>query len=290
MSPDGYFSSIALTDVTLRVADAARMQAFYQDVLGFACRRAATGTAVLGPPDSDARLIVLEPAPDAPARPRGTAGLFHVALLYPDRAALARALQRLLDLGVPVGSADHGVSEALYLSDPEGNGLELYADRPREAWPAPGADGQISMYTEALDLASLLSEAHAPGPRLPPATRVGHVHLSVADLANAERFYAGRLGFEVTQRNYPGALFLGRDGYHHHLGANIWRSRHAAVAGVLGLAQFTIAFRRQADLDAALGGSALAGAGREDGSGAAEVTDLDGLTVRLALADEPRSS
>lgn len=239
MAEPRFFHSVQLADLTLRVADLSRVQAFYQDVLGFVCLEAAAGTARLAPPGASGALVVLHAAADAPARPRRAAGLFHVAFLYPDRPALARVLQRLLDLGVPIGSADHGVSEAIYLSDPEGNGIELYADRLPEAWPPP-ADGQVTMFTEALDMASLLALAQTPGPRLPQATRIGHVHLSVAALDAAERFYADALGFAVTQRSYPGALFLARDGYHHHLAANIWRSRQAAVPGTLGLMEFTL--------------------------------------------------
>ncbi len=239
MSGTPFFDSVALGDLTLRVAELAQAQAFYQDVLGFACLQCDAGAARLAPPGAREALLVLQAAPDAPARPRGTAGLFHVALLYPDRHALGRVLRRLLDLGVPIGSADHGVSEAVYLSDPEGNGIELYADRPPEAWP-PKADDQVTMFTEALNLNDLLALAQTPGPLLPEATRIGHVHLSVASLVDAERFYGDALGFAVTQRSYPGALFLARDGYHHHLGANIWRSRHAAVPGTLGLEEFTI--------------------------------------------------
>ncbi len=210
-------------------------------------------------------LLVLQAAPDAPPRPRGAAGLFHVAFLYPDRTALARALRRLLELDVPIGSADHGVSEAIYLSDPEGNGIELYADRPPEAWPPRGPDGQVTMYTEALDIPAVLTLAHEPGPLLPPATRIGHVHLSVADLGHAERFYGDALGFAVTQRSYPGALFLGRDGYHHHVGANTWRSRQAGGArhaGPGGVHAATVEARRVCrHHDAAGGGRAAARCG-----------------------------
>jgi catechol 2,3-dioxygenase len=283
MGGEGFFDSIALTEVTLRVADLARAQAFYQDVLGFACQAGPAGTAALGPPDSASALVVLEAAPEAPPRARGTASLFHVAFLYPDRPSLARVLRRLTDLGAPIGSADHGVSEALYLSDPEGNGIELYVDRPRDAWPTADAEGQVSMFTEALDLPSLLAQARQPGPLLPPDTRIGHIHLSVADLGTAERFYADGLGFGVTQRDYPGALFMARDGYHHHIGANIWRSRQPARPGALGLSRFTVAFRRAGDFDAAVRAVGAARAAESDVA-YAEAQDLDGIGLRLALA------
>ena len=270
-----------LTDLTLRVADLAQVQAFYQDVLGFAPLEAAPGTVTLAPPGAPVALLVLRAAPDAPPRPRGAAGLFHVAFLYPDRTALARVLQKLLELGVPIGSADHGVSDAIYLSDPEGNGIELYADRPPEAWPPRGPDGQVTMYTEALDLSAVLALAHQRGPILPAATRIGHVHLSVADLGHAERFYGEALGFTVTQRSYPGALFLGRDGYHHHVGANIWRSRQAAVPGTLGLVEFSVRVSQREEFARITKRLADAGRLREESGEVATAHDLDEMVVRL---------
>jgi catechol 2,3-dioxygenase len=277
-----FFQSVQLTDLTLRVADLAHVQAFYQDVLGFVPLVAAPGAVTLAPPGASIGLLVLHAAPNAPPRPRGAAGLFHVAFLYPDRTAWARALRRLLELDVPIGSADHGVSEALYLSDPEGNGIELYADRPPEAWPPRTPDGQLTMYSEALDIPSVLAEAHEPGPLLPATTRIGHVHLSVAELEHAERFYGDALGFTVTQRSYPGALFLGRDGYHHHVGANTWRSRQAAVPGTLGLVEFTLRVSRRdefADIATRLN---AAGHLREQADDVLVAQDVDGLTVRLS--------
>ena len=257
-----FFQSVEFSALTLRVSDVASAQAFYQDVLGFARRPAPPGEAHLGTPGGETTLVVLQAAPDAPPRPRGTAGLFHVALLYPDRAALARALRRVLDLGVRIGSADHGVSEAIYLADTEGNGIELYADRSPDSWPARAPDGQVTMYTEALDLPALVAEAVTQGPLMPETTRIGHIHLSVADLGHAEQFYGERLGFAVTQRTYPGALFLGRDGYHHHIGANTWHSRRPAVDGVVGLAGFTVT---------------LSNASAAPGP----LHDLDGIPVRI---------
>jgi catechol 2,3-dioxygenase len=259
---DAFFQSVEFSAVTLRVSNLASAQAFYQDVLGFERRPSPPGEAHLGTPGGQTTLVVLRAAPDAPPRPRGTAGLFHVAFLYPNRAALARALRRLVDLGIRIGSADHGVSEALYLADPEGNGIELYVDRPPDRWPARLPDGQVAMYTEALDLPALLSEASSPGPLLPDATRIGHIHLSVADLQHAKQFYGERLGFAVTQHSYPGALFLGRDGYHHHIGANTWHSRDRAEDGVVGLAGFTVT---------------LSGAGVTEES----LRDLDGIPVHI---------
>ena len=283
MSEERFFQSVQLTELTLRVADLAQVQAFYEDVLGFARLAAPAGSVALAPPGAAQALVVLHAAPDAAPRPRGTAGLFHVAFLFPDRAALARVLKRLLDLGVPIGSADHGVSEAIYLSDPEGNGIELYADRPQEAWPPRLADGQVTMYTEALDIPALLALARTPGALLPQGTRIGHVHLSVADLGHAEHFYGETLGLEVTQRSYPGALFLGRDGYHHHIAANIWRSHQAAVPGTLGLVEFTVRLSQREEFAAITARLIAAGYLREQSEGLAVADDKDRLVVRLSL-------
>ncbi len=280
MSESQFFAGVEFTDLTLRVADVAHVQAFYEDVLGFDHVLRAPGVVALSPPGASHALLVLNSGPSAPPRPRGAAGLFHVALLYPDRPALARALRRVLDLGIPIGSADHGVSEAIYLSDPEGNGLELYADRARGEWP-PSDDGQVAMFTEALDLPSLLTLARTPGSLLPAETRIGHVHLSVADLDHAEQFYGGLLGFTVTQRNYPGALFLGRDAYHHHIGANVWRSRLPALPGALGLAELTLRVSDAGDLVAI--DERLRSSGRVDSQSdiGTLAHDFDGLAIRV---------
>lgn len=210
--------------VHLKVASLERALDFYRDLLGFrevsvegaTARLSATGRAPLH--------VVLEERPDARRKPQGTTGLYHVAIRLPGRRALARVLRRLVAREWPFqGFADHLVSEALYLADPDGNGLELYADRPREQWPR--RDGQIQMATDPLDVEALLAEAaEAPTPwdGIDPGTDVGHVHLHVSELARAEAFYGDLLGLEVTQRGYPGALFLSAGGYHHHVGLNVW--------------------------------------------------------------------
>ncbi|GAB6875495.1 VOC family protein [Thermaerobacter litoralis] len=236
-------------------------------------RVVALGAASGRPP-----LLVLEEVPAAPIRPPRTTGLYHIALLYPSRAALGRAFLRLVEGGWRFqGFADHGVSEALYLADPEGNGLELYADRPRDQWPR-GHDGSVAMYTAPLDLESLVAAARddlrspaAPEPPQPadpgspdhpsagaPAEPdglgpvVGHVHLQVSRLETAEAFYCGVLGFEVTQRDFPGALFVAAGGYHHHLGLNVWAGEGAPAPppGAAGLAGFTVVLPTAADLAA----------------------------------------
>ena len=179
--------------------------------------------------------------PTRRARPHGTTGLFHLAILLPSRADLARALRRVADAGWRfTGASDHLVSEALYLHDPEGNGIEIYRDRPREQWRF--VDGELQMDTLPLDLDSVLGElsgADTEANGMPAGTRIGHVHLNVAELSAAEDFYAGALGFDVTVRSYPGALFFSTGGYHHQIGVNTWagrerRRRHPARSGCAG--------------------------------------------------------
>ena len=143
----------------------------------------------------------------------------------PDRAALARWLHHAAATRLPLqGASDHKVSEAIYLADPEGNGIEVYVDRPRSAWIA--SDGAIQMATDPLDLDDLAATADGPWTGAPDGTVVGHVHLQVGDVAQAQAFYSGTLGFPVTA-NYPGAAFYGAGGYHHHLATNVWNSRGA---------------------------------------------------------------
>ena len=188
--------------------------------------------------------MLLELCEDAAARRAGPreAGLFHTAFLMPDRPALARWLRHAAEIGLPLqGASDHRVSEALYIADPEGNGIEVYVDRPRDAWR--DAVGVLQMGTEALDLNALASAADRPWSGAPEGLVIGHVHLQVGALAEAEAFYAGTLGLQVTTR-YPGAAFYGAGGYHHHLATNVWNSRgagprHLPVTGLAELALFT---------------------------------------------------
>ncbi len=210
--------------VHLRVSDLERANAFYVDLLGFREVRRRENTSYLSATGQPPYHILLTEQPGAQPKPRRTTGLYHVAIRLPNRRELARVFQRLLEHQWRFhGFSDHKVSEALYLSDPDGNGLELYCDRPREQWP--WQDGQLAMSTDPLDIENLLQEvANDAGPwaGIHPQTDIGHVHLHVADLAETEAFYHGILGLDVTQRNYPGALFFSAGGYHHHLGTNIW--------------------------------------------------------------------
>ena len=208
--------------VHLRVSDLERSLAFYTEVLGLELRRRDGDTAWLG--TGERTLVVLRALAGAAPRPRRSTGLYHFAVLVPDRIALGRALARLVAARWPLqGVADHGVSEALYLGDPDGLGIEIYRDRPRSDWPM--RDGALQMVTDPLDAQALLDEAVALGEipaRVEAETRMGHVHLQVRDLDEAERFWHGAVGFDVMQRWVPGALFVSSGGYHHHLGLNTW--------------------------------------------------------------------
>lgn len=214
--------------VRLRVASLTRALDFYAHLLGFQLLAKNAAAAALSATGEPPARIILHESPQAQPKPPHTTGLYHIAIRFPDRRGQARALQRLLDQQWPVhGFADHGVSEAIYLADPDGNGVELYSDRPRNAWPRQG--GMLQMMTRSLDIDDLLAQGRgAPAtPAIAPGTDIGHVHLHVADLRRAEAFYREKVGFEVTQRTFPGALFFAAGGYHHHLGLNIWAGEGA---------------------------------------------------------------
>jgi len=209
--------------VRLQVADLARSVAFYETVLGLRVHMRRAGLAVLGADGGEAVVQLVERAGARRAPRSGLLGLFHVAYLLPERAALGRFLRHVTDLGVPTGSSDHLVSEAIYLSDPDGLGIEVYADRPRATWIHEG--GELAMATEPLDVRALMKAAgEAPWAGAPAGTVVGHVHLHVGDIDQAASFYRDSLGLEPTVTGYPGALFLSAGGYHHHLGLNTWAS------------------------------------------------------------------
>jgi catechol 2,3-dioxygenase len=213
--------------VALTVGDLDQVHRFYEQAIGLQMLERSNGNVRLGA-GGDA-LIELVGDPDAPRRPPGTTGLFHLAILVPSRLELARALQRVTGSGWRfTGASDHLVSEALYLNDPEGNGIEIYRDRPRSEWRY--TDGRLEMATLPLDLDSLVAElsgSESGGSLMPADTRIGHVHLNVAELPSSETFYGDGLGLDVTVRGYPGALFLSAGGYHHHVGLNTWAGEGA---------------------------------------------------------------
>jgi catechol 2,3-dioxygenase len=267
--------------VRLRVRDLGRVSDFYTEVLGLSTHRDDGRSALLGSPE--APLLELIGDPGVPGRDPGGAGLFHTAFLMPTRGDLARWLAHVLRTRTPLqGMSDHIVSEAIYLADPEGNGIEVYADRPPPQWR--GADGEIVMTTERLDARNLLASAgDAPWTGFPAGGIIGHVHLQVGDTGEADRFYSDLLGFDIASR-YDGASFYGSGGYHHQLAGNVWNSRGAGRRqdGAAGLETVRIVVR-----DAEVRDGILARAGLTGDN--VVVCDPWGTRIEIT-ADAPRES
>jgi catechol 2,3-dioxygenase len=215
--------------VTVQVTSLARSLDFYTTVLGFRVIARHDGYATLGA-HVDPRVIVELRAGAAKPVPRGgRLGLFHFAILLPDRASLGRFLSHLSDIGAHAGASDHLVSEAIYLSDPDGLGIEVYADRPRETWQHEGRE--LTMTTIALDARAVVEAgANAAWAGMPAGTVLGHMHLHVGSLEEARAFYHDALGFDLVVWSYPGALFFSAGGYHHHLGTNTWAAGRPSAA------------------------------------------------------------
>jgi catechol 2,3-dioxygenase len=265
--------------VALRVAALDEVTAFYQTVVGLTVFDRGSATTTLGAGDTP--MVVLEATPDAPPRRRTGTGLYHVAVRVPSRAALGGALARVRGEWRLDGASDHGVSEALYLADPEGNGVEVYRDRPRDEWPETG-DGRVAMATDPLDLDDLASAA-GDDDRVPPGTDVGHVHVEVSSLDAVRSFYVDALGFRV-RATVPGALFVAAGDYHHHLGANTWRGRTTPVAG-RGLAWVEVVVPTTAALDAVRARLVDRDVAVTERTAGLSVVDPDGVEVRVRAAD-----
>lgn len=294
----------------LQVSDLDRSLTYYTAVLGLRLLQSDSSTAAFGAEGgssgptaraSDATIIELQERRGARPVPRsGVLGLFHFAILLPDRAALGRFARHLATVGVPFASADHFVSEAIYLSDPDGLGIEVYADRPRDMWQvrpavphAPLAAGtqdgrELVMGTEALDLRSLLQAAGTePWTGVPTGTTMGHIHLSVGDLARARDFYHSALGFDAVVWSYPGALFLSVGGYHHHLGTNTWAAgaRPATVEDAR-LLEWELVLPATSDVDAAAASMQRAGYEVLTSGNDRLLSDPWGITLRLRAGQQ----
>jgi catechol 2,3-dioxygenase len=217
--------ALRISSVALAVSDVPRSADFYERVLGLPLLASDQNGARLGGADSERPLLELVGIADPTLAPPGRTGLFHVAWLHPSRAELAATVQRVLRAGWTIGGAsDHGVSEALYLSDPDGLGIEIYADRPRAQWERPAGGHGVNMITLPLDVEDLLAQSpEREIGAMEPDVSVGHVHLKVSDVPRAASFYRDALGFE-EQARLPSAAFLSAGGYHHHLGLNSWQS------------------------------------------------------------------
>lgn len=273
-----------LGPVQLTVADLPRSLRFYGEVLGLMTLHNENGTAQLGSGDGTVLLVLTEDLEATPPPERST-GLYHFAVLLPSRSSLASFLRHVAERRYPLhGASDHQVSEAIYLPDPEGNGIEVYSDRPRSEWSH--RNGMIGMTTEPLDFEGLMAELEEPDhpwEGLPPGSSIGHVHLQVSNLEDAELFYHRLLGFDVTQRYGPSALFLSAGGYHHHIGVNTWRSAGAAPppAGSAGLHHFTIRVPSSQELERLAERIEKARVPAEEREGALFMRDPSGIGIML---------
>jgi catechol 2,3-dioxygenase len=274
--------STHLGRVRLQVADLDRSVEFYEKVLGMRTIRRTEEIAELGPHDEDRTIVHLRQLRAArPVPRRGLLGLYHFAILLPDRASLGRFVAHLAEIGAYAGMADHFVSEALYLTDPDGLGIEVYADRPRDAWKFD--ERQIFMTTDRLNVDDLVRAAG--GIRwtgMPPGTVLGHVHLYVDDIAKAESFYHQALGFDKVVWSYPGALFMSAGGYHHHLGTNTWaRGAPAATDADARLLEWEIVVPTRKDAGEAALHVKKAGYPVKEENGEWTLTDPWGTSLRL---------
>ena len=277
--------------VQLQVASFARSVPFYEHTLGLRPLRQDGARVVLAAHGDDTPLVELhEHAGARPAPSRGRTGLYHFAVLLPDRPSLGRFVRHLEAIGASAGSADHLVSEAFYLRDPDNLGIEVYADRPRATWRRVGRE--LMMATDPADIAGLARAAgDLPWTGMPAGTTMGHVHLHVGDVGTASAFYSEALGFDRMVWRYPGALFLGAGGYHHHLGTNTWAGSDASppAVGEAQLLEWTLELPDVADVQAVRenltrSGFAANMESHGDGGQALLVRDPWGTPLRLQVA------
>jgi catechol 2,3-dioxygenase len=272
-----------LGPVHLAVTDLERSSGFYGEAIGLSVQARDNGAAALGAGGED--LVVLHEEPAASRAGGGRAGLYHFALLHPSRRALARAAQRLAVTSTPIqGASDHKFSEAIYLPDPDGNGIELYADRPREQWPEP-LEALPPGGPQPLDLPGLLELARDDGPlaQADPGLVVGHIHLHVGGLEDALGFYRDVIGFEPMILT-PSAAFVSAGGYHHHLGLNTWRGEGVAPAprDVVGLRRWTVVLPDEGEVERVRGRVKEAGLEHEERDGGFVVRDPWGIPLLVA--------
>jgi len=267
--------------VRLQVSELPRSVAFYTDVLGFTASRSEGGVAVLATADGVPLVELHERKGARPVPRHGRLGLYHFAILLPDRKWLGRFVAHLAEVGAYAGSADHLVSEALYLADPDGLGIEVYADRPRAQWKTNGRE--IAMVTEPLDLRALVrASGGLPWVGMPAGTTIGHVHFHVATLSEAEAFYHRVLGLDKVVWSYPGALFFSVGGYHHHVGANTWAGEApVATAADARLLEWELRLPTVNDIASAAANAARAGYEIHEAGNDRLIADPSRITVRL---------
>ncbi|MGI8945574.1 MAG: VOC family protein [Thermoleophilaceae bacterium] len=234
--------------VELRCSDVEASADFYRRLLGLEPGSLGSERGELGVPGATGPLLVLRRAERPGRAPGRAAGLFHTAFRYPDRAGLAGAIDRVAGEFESrlTGASDHGVSEAIYLDDPDGLGVEVYRDRPPAEWPPPAAGERIRMFTRPLDVEDVLRAGDGASAAAARGLDIGHVHLKVADLEAGIAFWTGQVGMELTTRVGSDAAFLSHDGYHHHIGVNSWLSRGAEPEPAAGPGLDAIALRGEA--------------------------------------------
>ncbi len=281
-------AALRLGPVELTVSDVDRSVAWYQQALGLRVHRHEPSVAALG--DGHEATVVLVEDPQARPAGRGTTGLYHYALLYPTRQELARAVARLAATRTPVdGASDHGTHEAIYLPDPDGNGIELAWDRARELWPS---SDRMAAAQRALDFPSLMATiaGESPAPHVGAGLRMGHLHLHVGDVAEAVRFYREVLGFDV-KADLGTAAFLAAGGYHHHLGVNVWNGRGATAPPphTAGLRRWTVELPGGDDLAAVRERLLTAGAPVDDVERGLVTADPFGTRVAFVVAEGPEA-
>jgi catechol 2,3-dioxygenase len=271
--------------VELRVGDIDRALGFYGDIVGLEVAEKEPERASLRSPGGEAILALDARGVALPASRRAT-GLFHTAIRFPDRPSLGLALSRLVAADYDIGAGDHGVSEAIYIDDPDGNGVELYWDRPREEWPKPEPGERVHMGTAPVDLYGLLEEAKAAdteSPVAPSGTVVGHTHLQVSDLARTTTFYTDALGLDLMARLGNQAAFFSSGGYHHHVGANTWNSRGEGPASRdhAGLERVVFSVGDRKELVALRERLGNAGTRSRGSQGGVVVQDPDGIELQF---------
>ena len=293
-SPRGFRlpDATRLGAVHLQVADLARSLAFYEQVLGLRVLARDDGHASLAAHGDDRVLVALRERAGARPASGGRLGLYHFAILLPDRPSLGRFVRHFAEIGVRAGAGDHLVSEAFYLQDPDGLGIEVYADRPRDTWRRIGRE--LMLATDPVDVQGLVQEAgDSPWTGMPAGTVIGHVHLHVGSIEQGADFYADALGFDRITWSYPGALFLGAGGYHHHLGTNTWAGRGAQppAEDEARLLEWTIELPDAASIAEVSASLRQSGHAAELQSGGDVLTrDPWGTAIRLRVAERTRTS
>lgn len=268
--------------VELKVVDLQRSKDFYENIIGFKVLEQQADKIYLTADGETALLSIEQPADIMPTQQK-TTGLYHIALLLPTRADLGAVLRHFAEINIRIGAGDHLVSEALYLNDPDGNGIEIYTDRPDTEWK--WEDEYVEMATLQIDVQSILAEgASTPWNGLPKGTVMGHIHLHVAELDATKKFYQA-LGFDVMTPNYPGALFMGSGKYHHHIGLNTWAGVGAPPTpeNVVGLKAFTVIYPTNEELQAAIANVKEIGTDVSEENGVFIVQDPSQNKIKLTI-------